>query len=224
MMEMNISYLIDFNCPLSYIGLERIKKASENLNLDVEWEIRPLELDPIDTKVPASSTAKRYVEKYGLSPKEALDEISQIEEIASDDGLKINYKDMSPTSSNDALRLCKFCQSTHGEITLKLAREIFHSNFIENKNIADINLLRDIAISCGLEESEVNRILENDFYSIEVYLDIEEAVLYGINTTPCFIVNNKGERLIIPGVLSTEEFETALKDLIDGKIEEKTFV
>ena len=43
---MRIIYLIDFNCPYSYIGLERIKKAAERLNLDIEWEMRSFELEP----------------------------------------------------------------------------------------------------------------------------------------------------------------------------------
>ena len=41
---MRIIYLIDFNCPYSYIGLERIKKACNSLDLDVEWEMKPFEL------------------------------------------------------------------------------------------------------------------------------------------------------------------------------------
>ena len=52
----------------------------------------------------------------------------------------------------------------------------------------------------------------------------EEAVSYGITATPCFILNHNGERLIIPGVFSTEEFENALKDMQSGEIEKKTFV
>ena len=44
--------MIDFNCPYSYIGLERIKKAAEGLNLDVEWEMRSFELEPEAGKRP----------------------------------------------------------------------------------------------------------------------------------------------------------------------------
>ena len=112
----------------------------------------------------------------------------------------------------------------HPEITLKLAEEIFYSNLVENENIADIKILSKIAVSCGLEESEANKILENNYYNIEMYLDQEEALSHGITATPCFILNNNKGRLIVPGSLSNEEFETALKDMIDGKIEEKTFI
>ena len=221
---MNIIYLIDFNCPYSYIGLERLRNAVENQNIDVEWEMKPFELETEAGKRPTVSTTERYMEKYGLSEKEAQEKIEEIEKTASDDGIEINFKDTLLTSSKDALRLCKFTQNVHPEITLNLVEKIFHSNLVENKNIADVNVLTDIAVSCGLEEFEAKKILENNYYNIEAFLDKEEALSHGITATPCFILNHKGERLIIPGVFSTEEFETALKDIISGEIKDKSFV
>lgn len=221
---MRIIYLIDFNCPYSYIGLERIKKATESLNLDIEWEMRSFELEPSAGKRQTISTADRYVDKYELSPEDASKKIAEIERIALDDGLKINYKDMLLTSSKDALRLTKFAQNMHPEITLNLVEEIFHANLVENENIADIKVLTKIAISCGLEEYEAKKILENNYYNIEIYLDKEEALTNGITATPCFIVYRNEERLIIPGVFSAEEFEIALKDLSNGDLAGKTFV
>lgn len=221
---MRIDYVIDFNCPYSYIWLERIKKAAENLNLDIQWEIRPFELEPLAGKRPTISTTERYAEKYEVTLDEASSKIDEIEQIALDDGLKINYRDMLLTRSNDALRLAKFAQNMHPDITLKLVEEIFHSNLVENENIADIKVLTRIAVSCGIEEDQAKKILENNYYNIEIYLDKEEALTHGITATPCFIVYLNEERLIIPGAFSTEEFEIALKDLSTGNLSEKTFV
>lgn len=220
---MKIIYVIDFNCPYSYIGLERIKQAAENLSLDVEWEMRSFELEPQAGKRPTLTTKERYVEKYEISENEASDKIAEIEKIALDDGLKINYKDMKLTSSKNALRLTKFTQNMHPEITLELVERIFRSNFTENENITDINVLTRIAISCGLDESEAKKILENNYYNIEIFLDMEDALSNGITATPCFIFNKNEERLIVPGVFSAEEFETALNDFDEGKIESKTY-
>lgn len=220
---MRIVYVIDFNCPYSYIGIERIRKAAESLNLDIEWEMRSFELEPTAGKRPAISTTERYAQKYELSMEEASEKIAEIENAALDDGLKINYKDMPFTSSNDALRLTKFAQNMHPEITLKLVEEIFHSKLVKNENLADIKVLTEIAISCGLEEYEAKKILENNYYNIEAYLDKEEALENGITATPCFILYHNEERLIIPGVFSSQEFETALKDLSSGDMAKKTF-
>ena len=220
---MNIIYLIDFNCPNSYIGLERIKKAVKILDLDVEWEMKSFELETSAGKRPTITTTENYAKKYGITLDEASERIDEIEAIALEDGLKINYKDMLLTSSKDALRLTKFVQNFHPEIALQLAEEIFYSNLVKNENIADIDVLTKIAVSCGLEEDEARNILENNYYHIEAYLDQEEALIHGITATPCFILNLKEERLIIPGAFSQSEFEIALKDMANGKIREKTF-
>lgn len=221
---MRIIYLIDFNCPYSYIGLERIKKAVEKLNLEVEWDMKSFELEPLTGKRPTISTTERYAEKYGLSIEDATDKIREIEEIALEDGLKINYKDMPLTSSKDALRLTKYAQNMHPEVTLKLVEEIFNSRFVKNENIADIKLLTKIAISCGLEEFSAKKILENNYYNIEIQLEKDEAITHGITATPYFILEKNEERLNIPGAFSAEEFETALKDFDSGDIKDKTFI
>ncbi|WP_298523600.1 DsbA family protein [uncultured Methanobrevibacter sp.] len=221
---MRIVYLIDFNCPSSYIGLERIKRAVENLNLDVEWEMRAFELEDEAKKKPTMSTTERYAEKYELSMDEAEKRIAEIENIALEDGLKINFADMPLTSSKDALRLAKYTQNMQPEVTLKLAEEIFHARFVENENIADENVLTQIAVSCGIEEDAAKKIIENNYYNIECFLDMEEALSNGITATPCFIVFKNDEKLIIPGTFSAEEFEIALKDFESGEIEDKTFI
>ena len=221
---MRIVYLIDFNCPNSYIGLERIKKAAQNLNLDVEWEMRAFELEDEAKKKPTMSTTERYAQKYELSMDEAAERIREIEKIALEDGLKINFKDMPLTSSKDALRLAKYTQNMQPEITLKLAEEIFHARLVENKNIADESVLTEIAVSCGIEEDAAKKIIENNYYNIECFLDMEEALSNTITATPCFIIFKNDDKLIIPGAFSTEEFEIALKDFESGEIEDKTFI
>lgn len=219
---MNILYLIDFNCPYSYIGLQRVKKAVEHLEYDVGWELGSFELEPLAGKASIGSI-ERYAEKYGVSNEEAENIIDEIEKIAFDDGLKINFKEMTLRSSKDAHRICKFVQSKYPEVTLELVEKILYANFAENKNIADNKILSELAISCGLDEFEVNRILDNNYYNIEVELDKEEALSHSITSTPCFILTKKEEKLIIPGVFSAEEFEIALKDFEEGNIKSKSY-
>ena len=52
---------------------------------------------------------------------------------------------------------------------------------------------------------------------------MDEAISNGITSTPCFILNEKEEKLIIPGAFSAEEFEVALKDFTNGNIKSKTY-
>ena len=221
---MRIVYLIDYNCPYSYIGLNRLRNAVKSLDLDVEWEMRSFELEPSAGKRQSVTTAENYVKKYGISEDEAEERIEEIERTANEDGLKINYKDMLLVSSKDALRLTKFVQNKYPELTLNLVEAIFESNLIRNENIRKEKVLADIAVSCGIDESEALKIIENNYYNIEIELDKDEALSNGITATPCFILFVREERLMIPGVFSEEEFRIALKDFISGEIKNKSFI
>ena len=73
---MKVLYLSDFNCPYSYIGLNRIKNICLELDLDVKWEMRAFELEPDADNFKA---VDRFAIKNGLSIKDALKEAEEIE-------------------------------------------------------------------------------------------------------------------------------------------------
>ncbi|AMD16631.1 hypothetical protein TL18_00400 [Methanobrevibacter sp. YE315] len=218
---MKILYLSDFNCPYSYIGLNRIKNVCDELDLDAEWEMRSFELEPDSNNVPA---VERHAIKNGLSLNDARREIEDLEKIAKAEGLNINYRDMVINSSKDAHRLVKYVQDKYPQIALELVFKIFEYNFIRNENIANHDVLKKIASSCGLDENEIREFLEKDSLKIEVYLDMDEALSNGITTIPYYFLYYKNERLIIPGVFEKEYFKTAFKDLLSGEIRNKTFI
>ena len=218
---MKIIYLSDFNCPYSYIGLNRIKNAVCELNLEVEWEMKSFELEPNAKNLPA---VERFAIKNGLSMKDAEREIAEIEKIAQDDDLTINYKNLFINSSKDAHRLAKYVQNNHPKIAQELIFKIFESNFIENENISNHDILLKIATSCGLDENEISELLESSSLNIEVDLDIDEALSNGITTVPYYFIEYKDERLIIPGVFEKEPFKIAFEDLTSGKMKNKTYI
>lgn len=53
---------------------------------------------------------------------------------------------------------------------------------------------------------------------------MDEAISNGINTIPYYFINYNDERLIIPGVFEKEDFKTALEDLVNGEMKNKTFI
>lgn len=217
---MKIIHLSDFNCPYSYIGLNRISKACAELDLDVEWEMVSFELEP---NIDSISTVDRFAIKNGLSLKDAEREIEKIEQIAENEGLNINY-DMVLRSSKDAHRLVKYVQNRNYPVSQELIFKIFESNLSKNENIADHEILIGIAASCGLDENEIAELLKSNSLEIEVELDMDEAISNGITTIPYYFVENNDERLIIPGVFEKESFKIAFEDLISGEMKDKTFI
>ncbi len=221
---MKIVHWSDFNCPNSYIGLSRLKHAIDELNIDAEWEMKPFELHPTLFDTPSNSMTTEYIIKYGISPDEANNIIKETEKIAKSEGLDINYKDVKLTSSRPAHRLVRYIQNKHPEKSLELIFKIFEANFITNEIIADIDVLVHIATDIGLDESEVRCLLEGESYNFEVQLEEEEAIIMGIEAIPLYIITINNEQLTVPGAFEKEDFKTAIKDMISGDMESKTFL
>ncbi len=221
---MNITFWSDFNCPNSYIGLNRLKEAIEELNLEAEWEMKPFELHPTLFDTPTNSMTTEYIIKYGITPDEANEVIAETEKIAESEGLNINYKDVKLTSSKNAHRLVRYVENKYLEKSLELIFKIYEANFIENKIIANIDVLANIASSIGLDESEIRNLLESESYKFEVQLEEEEAIIMGIEAIPLYIITVNDDQLTIPGAFGKEDLKTALNDLITGEMESKTFL
>lgn len=218
---MKILYLSDFNCPYSYIGLNRLADACQELNLNVGWEMRAFELEPNALNV---KTAESIANKNGLSIEDAEKEIEKIEKIAQDDGLSINYHDMLINSSKDAHRLVKYVQEKYPQVSQELVFKIFEANLVKNEDISNKDILVKIAISCGLDEKEIAEFLKRNSLDIEVDLDMDEALSNGITAIPYYFIEHNNERLIVPGVFEKESFKIALEDLLSGEMKRKTFI
>lgn len=221
---MRIIYWSDFNCPNSYIGLVRLKKATDELDLDVEWEMKPFELYPTLFNEPTNSITTQNIIKYGITPEDAKAKIEETEKIALNDDLKINYKDIQVTSSRNAHRLVRYVQKKHPDISQDLILKIFEANFVENRIIAHIDTLVEIASSLGLGETEIRTMLESDAYDFEVRVEEEEAIVMGVEAIPLYFLNISEEQLIVPGAFEMEDFKIALVDLINGEIESKSYL
>ena len=221
---MKIAYWSDFNCPSSDIGLNRVKQAAEELNLDFEWEMKAFELEPMLGNNPKIPTVTKHAIKYGLTTEDAEAEISEIEEIACEEGLNINYKDAKLSNSRSAHRLVKFAQKKNPEVTQDLVFKIYEANFTNNRIIADIDVLSEIACEVGFSEDEVKTMLLNNSYDVEVNIDEEDARFNGLYSIPFYLIMINEEQLSIPGAFGKEDFKIAMEDLLNGEIRYKSFI
>ncbi len=221
---MKITYWSDLNCPYSYIGLKRLTDAVNELELNVDWMLKSFELEPLLPDKPTTSMLKRYANKYAITTQEAKKEIEEIDKIAKEDGLDINYIGTKLTSSRNAHRLIKFTQNNYPKLSQKLIFKIYEANFKNNEIIADVDVLVKIASSVGLNKTETKQILTGNSFDVEVSLDMEDARFNGLNSVPFYILTYNEEQLSIPGAFEKDDFKIALNDLISGEIKLKTFI
>lgn len=209
---MKITYWSDFACPYCYIGNTRLKRAIEDLNLDVDVDIRAFELDQNAAKDVQSTTVERFAIKYGLSMEDAQKQVSQISQLGIDEGIDFKYESTLYTNTRDAHRLMKLAQDKHPEVVEKLATMLFDAYFVENKKLAEYEVLLEIGKKAGLNENEINEVLESDMYNSNVEEDEDIALSGGVHAVPFYLFDNK---YAIPGALSYEDFKSVLSQIIE---------
>ena len=209
---MKITYWSDFACPYCYIGNTRLKRAIEDLNLDVDFDIHAFELDQNAPHDVQSTTVERFAVKYGLSIEDARKQVNQISQLGADEGIDFKYESTLYTNTRDAHRLMKLAQAKHPESVEKLATMLFDAYFVRNLKLADHNVLVKIGIEAGLSEDEIMEVLESDLYNSKVEEDENIALSAGIHAVPFYLFDGKYS---IPGALSYDDFKRVLSQIID---------
>ena len=208
---MKITYWSDFACPYCYIGNTRLKKAIDDLDLDVEFDIRAFELDQNAPRDVQSTTVERFAVKYSLSIEDARKQVNQISHLGADEGIDFKYETTLYTNTRDAHRLMKLAQEKHPESVDKLATSLFDAYFVENLKLADHEVLMEIALDAGLGEEEIKEVLDTDLYNAKVEEDENIALSAGIHAVPFYLFDGKYS---IPGALSYDDFKSVLSQII----------
>ena len=209
---MKIEIWSDYACPFCYIGEKRLERAlAEVGDKNISVEFKSFELDPYADKKVTSSTPERFAEKYGLSLEAAKERVEQISAMGRAEGIDFKYSTTRYTNTFDALRLTKFAQSkSHDEIITKL----FDAYFTKNLELSDHAVLKKIAVDCGLDGNEVEKILSSDNYAEEVRADELQAARLGIHGVPYFVI---GGKYGLSGAQPSEILKQAITDALTEK-------
>ena len=214
----NIMIWSDFACPYCFIGERRLKDALKELGWEDKFEItyRAFELNPEASKNPGDlSIVQRLANKYGLSIGEAKEKIDSIDAQGRDLGLDFRYETARPSNTFDAHRLMKLAEAKYGKKNVEdLNENLFKAYFIYNQILADHDVLLEKALSAGLKEEDIMKVLNSDDYAPAVRNDEKEAARLNVRGVPYIVFNNK---YAIPGALSIDDFKSVLKEVFDSE-------
>lgn len=207
---MKIELWSDYACPYCYIGERRLEKAIAALNAQDEIEIimRSFELDPHTSREVVSTTLERFAKKYRLSKEMAQKRIEDITNLAIAEGIDFKYISTRYTNTFDAHRLTKFAESKGKK---GISEKLFAVYFTENKELSNLELLKEIGVEVGLDGDEVAEMLRADLFAKEVREDEQMATMYGIHGVPYLLINGE---YTISGAQPTELLQRALQDLL----------
>ena len=75
--------------------------------------------------------------------------------------------------------------------------------FVEGRDVGDIEVLTDIAASCGIGREEAAAYLAGDENRERIVAEDEHVRLMGVTGVPCFVID---ERYAVSGAQSPEVF------------------
>jgi predicted DsbA family dithiol-disulfide isomerase len=214
---LRIDFVSDVACPWCVIGLRSLLQALDSLGEDVRAEIhfQPFELNP--TMPPeGENTAEHVQKKYGSTPERSQAARDAIKQSGEALGFTFNYGPESRIwNTFDAHRLLHWAGLEGRQLDLKQA--LFKSTFTEQRPSNDPAALIDAAKTAGLDPVRAKQILESEEFAVEVRAEESLWQSRGIHAVPSVIFN---QRWMVQGGQPPHVFETALRDIVSGKVKE----
>lgn len=165
-------------CPFCTIGAKRLRALQNELEFDVDWrafEIHPE--TPKEGRLTSEYFKGRDTERMKL----------HIEEFGKDVGMKLNGKILA--NSRSSLAANNFAKGK-GKFP-EFHEAVFRANFVDGKNIGDMDVLLEIGEEAGLNKVELKTYLEDEDNLKKVDTSSKEAKAMGITGVPTFILNEK---------------------------------
>ncbi len=203
----------DVQCPWCYIGKRKFEAAVEQFRAEggeVSVTYRSFELAP-DTPVDFEGTPIDYLsERKGISPEQAQQMVDRVSQIAASVGLNYHYDRIHQTNTVLAHELLHFAKQHDKQAELK--ERLLRAYFTEGRHIGRADELSDLAAEVGLDREAAASALADHTFLPDVKADMAQAVAYGIQGVPFFVIDAKYG---ISGAQESASFLAALHQAAD---------
>lgn len=181
----------DIACPFCYIGNKNLSDALEQFDHaeDVSIEYKSYQLSPNAITDPSINSHQYLAKHKGISVQEAEQMNKYVEDMGSNSGLNFKFDKVIPANTLNAHKLLHYAKEKGKQLAVKKA--LFEAHFIDGLNIDDPEVLSQIAIKNGLDNSKLKAVLESSEYDYFVKTDITEANAIGVRGVPFFVINRK---------------------------------
>ncbi|MBU2359139.1 MAG: DsbA family oxidoreductase [Alphaproteobacteria bacterium] len=209
-----LDILSDPICPWCYIGKANLFKALEAVPdhpFVLEWH--PFQLNP---DMPAAGMDRRsYLEQKFGGKEAAVKAYAPVVDRAEAAGLPLNLDRIARTPNTlDAHRLIHWAGIEKQQTPM--VDLLFNAYFVEGRDIADHEVLADLADAAGLDAAIVARLLDSDADLQDIRDRDAHSRKMGISAVPTFIVANQHA---VPGAQSTEMWTQTIADIMSQMAE-----
>jgi predicted DsbA family dithiol-disulfide isomerase len=207
---MRVDIYSDIACPWCYIGERRFARAlADRPDAEsIEVVFRPYQLDPDLPETP-QPLIQRLAEKFGAQKDAAMERVTAMGE---EEGLTFRFDDALAVNTFTAHRLLWWAEQEADPSTQRaLAETLFAAHFTNGENVADPDVLADVAAEVGLDRERARTFLASDEGADEVQALIERAQRLGIRAVPTFVFNDESA---VQGAQPADTFRRVLDDLM----------
>jgi predicted DsbA family dithiol-disulfide isomerase len=207
---MKVQIWSDVVCPWCYIGKRRFERALADFPHEVEVTYRSFELDPSAPVQGGETTTAALARKYGGEARVAEMQ-EQVRRQAADEGLTFRLDRTPHANSVDAHRLLHLALAESGrEVQATLGEAFLAAYFEGGRDLSDPAVLREIAVSSGLDGARVDDVLVGDEFRDAVRADVAQATAYGATGVPFFVLEGQ---YAVSGAQPTEVFAQVLEQV-----------
>ncbi len=202
----------DVQCPWCYIGKRKFEAGVKAFGRPVEIEYHSFELSP-DTPVDFEGSPVDYLsERKGLPVDQVHQVLERVTGVAAEVGLDYHYELVHQTNTRKAHELLHFAKAQGKQVEMK--ERLLKAYFVEGGHVGDLNQLADFAAEIGLDRATVLLSLEIGEYAEAVAADVQQAVAYGIQGVPFYVIEGK---FGISGAQPAEAFTGALEQALSER-------
>ncbi|OBY73370.1 DsbA family oxidoreductase [Acinetobacter gyllenbergii] len=204
---MRVDIWSDVVCPFCYIGKKRLEHVAEEAGIELEIHWHSFELDPDAPAKHETSNTERLAKKYGRSYVEMEDMERNVAAMAATEGIDFQWQKANSGNSFNAHRIIHLAQSKG--LGNEAEEAFFHAYMTEGLAIGEREVVEEIASRIGLDNAEVEYVLDSDeladFVRHDEQIAHEQLKVTGV---PFFVFEQK---LALSGAQPREVFLQALQ-------------
>lgn len=207
---MRVDIWSDVVCPFCYIGKKRLEHvaAEAGIELDIIWH--SFELDPNAPAKHETSNTERLAKKYGRTIEQTQEMERNIAEVAASEGITFNWEQANSGNTFNAHRIIHLAQSK--DLGNEAEEAFFHAYMTEGLPIGERETVDEIASRIGLDNAEVEYVLDSeefaDFVRHDEKIAHEQLKVTGV---PFFVFD---QRLSLSGAQPREVFLKAMQQAL----------
>ena len=174
-------------CPWCYIGKRKFEAGSAAFGGEVDVEYHSFELAP-DTPVDFDGSPVDYLsQRKGIPVEQVAQMLANVTGIAASVGLDYDYEHVHQTNTIKAHELLHYAKARGRQLDMK--ERLLKAYFVDGRHVGRVEDLADLAAEIGLDRDEVVRVLTHETYLADVKADVAQAVAYGIQGVPFFVID-----------------------------------